>query len=171
MYKISIKVSLKNKVACSGNWTHNWPPLVYKSDAYPTVLSRHVLAVLDFQILTRLCSIESRNDPSSKREVVHETKFSLKISYSTHATSKWQLLMLHFIPPTSQTKSVNSKNSTKCPKRQNSKVFLLNSLLVLLRLCPALMNDSSILLWKSVKDHWHHIHHEYLIDSACVILK
>ena len=28
---------------------------------------------------------ESRNDPSPKNEVVHETKFSLKISYSTHA--------------------------------------------------------------------------------------
>ena len=29
--------------------------------------------------------MESRNDPSPKSEVVHETKFSLKISYSTHA--------------------------------------------------------------------------------------
>ena len=26
-------------------WTHNWPLLVYKSNAYPTVLSRHVLTV------------------------------------------------------------------------------------------------------------------------------
>ena len=44
-----------------------------------------MLAVSDFQILIKSCSIESRNDPSPKSEVVHETKFSLKISYSTHA--------------------------------------------------------------------------------------
>ena len=37
LYKISIEVFLKIKL------THNWPSLVYKSDAYPTVLSRHVL--------------------------------------------------------------------------------------------------------------------------------
>ena len=30
-------------------------------------------------------SIESRNDPSPKSELVQETKFSLKSSYSTHA--------------------------------------------------------------------------------------
>ena len=47
-------------------------------------LSRHVLTVSDFQILIKSCSIESRNDPSPKSEVVHQTKFSLKISYSTH---------------------------------------------------------------------------------------
>ena len=88
-YKISIEVSWKNKVASSGTWTHcysqQWPSLVYKSDAGPTVLSRHVLTVSDFHILIKSCSIESRNDPSPKSEVVHETKFSLKISYSTHA--------------------------------------------------------------------------------------
>ena len=44
-----------------------------------------MLKVSDFQILIKSCSIESRNDPSPKSEVVHETKFSLKISYSTHA--------------------------------------------------------------------------------------
>ena len=38
LYKISIEVSLKNKVASSWNWTHNWPPLVYKFYAYPIVL-------------------------------------------------------------------------------------------------------------------------------------
>ena len=65
--------------------SQNWPSLVYKSDAYPTVLSRHVLKVSDFLILIKSCSIESRNDSSPKSEVVHETKFSLKISYSTHA--------------------------------------------------------------------------------------
>ena len=37
-----------------------------------------------FQILIKSCCIESRNDPSPKTEVVGETKFSLKISYSTH---------------------------------------------------------------------------------------
>ena len=41
-----------------------------------------MLKVLDFLILIKSCSIESRNDPSPKSEVVHETKFSLKISYS-----------------------------------------------------------------------------------------
>ena len=49
------------------------------------MLSRHVLTVSDFQILIKACLIEFRNDPSPKSEVVHETKFSLKISYSTHA--------------------------------------------------------------------------------------
>ena len=44
-----------------------------------------MLKVSDFQILIKSCSIESRNDPSPKSEVVHETKFSLKISYSRHA--------------------------------------------------------------------------------------
>ena len=44
-----------------------------------------MLTVSDFQILIKSCSIESRNDPSPKSEVVHETKLSLKISYSTHA--------------------------------------------------------------------------------------
>ena len=43
-------------------------------------VSRHVLTVSDFQILIKSCSIESRNDPSPKSEVVHETKFS-----TTHA--------------------------------------------------------------------------------------
>ena len=37
------------------------------------------------QILIKSFSIESRNDPSPKSEVVHETKFSLEISYLTHA--------------------------------------------------------------------------------------
>ena len=50
-------------------------------------ISTHVLTVLDFHILIKSCSIESRNDPSPKSEVVHETKFSLKISYSTHVCS------------------------------------------------------------------------------------
>ena len=44
-----------------------------------------MLTVSDFQILIKSCSIESRNDPSPKSEVVHETKFSLKISCSIHA--------------------------------------------------------------------------------------
>ena len=48
------------------------------------VLSRQVLTVSDFQILIKSCSIESRNDQSPKSEVVHEAKFHLKISYSTH---------------------------------------------------------------------------------------
>ena len=44
-----------------------------------------MLTVSDLQILIKSCSIESRNDPSPESEVVHETKFSLKIPYSTHA--------------------------------------------------------------------------------------
>ena len=44
-----------------------------------------MLTVSDFQILIKSCSIESKKDPSPKSEGVHETKFSLKISYSTHA--------------------------------------------------------------------------------------
>ena len=38
----------------------------------------NALPVSDFQILIKSCSIESRNDPNPKSEVVHETKFSLK---------------------------------------------------------------------------------------------
>ena len=44
-----------------------------------------MLTVSDFQILIKSCTIESRNDPSPKSEVVHETKFILQISYATHA--------------------------------------------------------------------------------------
>ena len=65
--------------------SQHWLSLVYKPDADPTVLSRHVLTVSDFQILIKSGSIESRNDPSPKSEVVHEKKFSLKISNWTHA--------------------------------------------------------------------------------------
>ena len=43
-----------------------------------------MLTVSDFQILIKSCSFESRNDPSLISEVVHETKFSLKIFSSTH---------------------------------------------------------------------------------------
>ena len=42
-----------------------------------------VLTVLDFPIVIKSCSIESRKDPSPKSEVVHEIKFSLKFN-STH---------------------------------------------------------------------------------------
>ena len=44
------------------------------------------MQVSDFQILIKSCSIEYRNDQSPKSEVAHETKFSLKISYSPHAS-------------------------------------------------------------------------------------
>ena len=43
-----------------------------------------MLTVQVFQILIKSNSIESRNDPSPKSEVVHKTKFSLKISHSVH---------------------------------------------------------------------------------------
>ena len=42
-----------------------------------------MLTVLDFQILIKSCCMESRKDPSPNSEVVHETKFSFKISHST----------------------------------------------------------------------------------------
>ena len=38
----------------------------------------------DFQTFVNSCFIDSRKDQSPKNEVVHETKFSLKISYPTH---------------------------------------------------------------------------------------
>ena len=47
-------------------------------------LSFTCIFVSNCQILTKSCSIESRNDPSPKSEVVQETKFSLNISHSTH---------------------------------------------------------------------------------------
>ena len=72
------------------------------------MLSRHVLTVSDFQILIE-CSIESRNDPNPNSEVVHETKFSLKISYSTHACLA-QLDQHHTCKPVMV--SVVSSNST-----------------------------------------------------------
>ena len=78
LYKINI-----NYLQLELNSQH-WPSLVYKSDAYPTVLSRHVLTVSDFQILIKSCCIESRIDPIPKSEVMHEAKFILKISCSTH---------------------------------------------------------------------------------------
>ena len=49
------------------------------------MLSRLALTVSNVEILIKSCCIECRNDPNPKSEVVHETKFSLKISYSTHA--------------------------------------------------------------------------------------
>ena len=40
-----------------------------------------MLTVSDLQILIKSCSIESRNDPSPKSEVVHETKCRSPIQY------------------------------------------------------------------------------------------
>ena len=42
------------------------------------------MTVSDFQILIKPWSIESRNDPRPKSEVVNETNLSLKISYLTY---------------------------------------------------------------------------------------
>ena len=41
------------------------------------------LPVSDYQTIIKLCSLELRNDPSPKSELVHEAKFSCKISYLT----------------------------------------------------------------------------------------
>ena len=70
------------------------------------MLSRHVLTVSDFQILVKSCSIESRNDLSPEREVVHGTKFSLKISYSTH------VCLAHFMCQTCKPVMVSVVSST-----------------------------------------------------------
>ena len=35
-------------------------------------------------LMMKSCSVEFRNDPSPKSEVVHETKFCMRISYSAH---------------------------------------------------------------------------------------
>ena len=43
-----------------------------------------MLKVSDFLILIKSCFIESRNDPSPKSEMVHETEINLKIYYLTH---------------------------------------------------------------------------------------
>ena len=79
-----------NKVASSGfSVTHNiesWFTSGSDRLLIPTV-RKHGMCwpVSDFQILIKSCSIESRNDPSQKVKWCIETKFSLKISYSTHA--------------------------------------------------------------------------------------
>ena len=39
------------------------------------------MTVSDFHILIKSCSIESRNDPSPKSEVVHETKKETCVEY------------------------------------------------------------------------------------------
>ena len=55
--------------------------VLHKDQSFPKInLSIEVLSIEVFVNIT--CSIESRNPIS---EVVHETKFSLKMSYSTHA--------------------------------------------------------------------------------------
>ena len=62
------------------------------SNALPTQPICHSLPVSDFQTFIKSCSIESRNDPSPKSEVEHETKFTLRIFYSTHVwVAEWHL--------------------------------------------------------------------------------
>ena len=69
------------------------------------------MTVSDFQILIKSCSIESRNDPSPKSEVVHETKFNLKISNSTH--TYWQE-WTELISPTVMQESTELISATVC---------------------------------------------------------
>ena len=64
-----------------------------------------MLTVSDFQIIIKSCSIESRNDPSPKCEVVYGRKFSLKIPYPTHIFTS----MLIFVQ--------------KCQKRQMCVIY------------------------------------------------
>ena len=91
-----------------------------------------MLTVSDFQILIKSCSTESRNDPSPKSEVVHETKFSLKISYSAHAylaqlhqhqTCKPAMLILY-----KNDRNVNFVLFTKTSSEFNTKSFRQNSI-------------------------------------------
>ena len=53
-------------------------------DAYPSLLICHALPVSDSQTLIKPCFIKSRNNPNPKSELMHETKFSLKIFHATH---------------------------------------------------------------------------------------
>ena len=76
LYKIYI--SKKKQIASSGNWS------LMISDTYPAVLVCHPLPDSDYQILIKSYSMEFINDPSPESEMVYETKFSLKMSYSTH---------------------------------------------------------------------------------------
>ena len=58
--------------------------LLSRNRCVNTAKNRNCFIFPDFLILIKSCSIESRNDPSPKSEVMHETKFSLRIFYSTH---------------------------------------------------------------------------------------
>ena len=83
LYNIDIgefwKVSAKIK-------NHHWIRILM-----PYSLS-HSLPISEFQTLIQSCSIESRNDPSPKSEVEHETKFSSRIFCSTHVwMAEWNI--------------------------------------------------------------------------------
>ena len=100
------------------------------------MLSRHVLTVSDFQILIESCSIESRNDLNPKSEVVHETKFSLKIYYSTHdclkqlnrhQTCKTVMVSAVSLSPTGGNfiflRHLNANFVQKCQKSQSCVIY------------------------------------------------
>ena len=94
-------------------------------NAYPIVLSSHVLTVSNFQIL--ICSIESRNDKSPKYEVLYETKFSLKMSYSTH-------ICLAQLDRHQTCKPVMVSSVSSSPT-EGSFIFKDNSMLILFKKC------------------------------------
>ena len=95
-----------------------------------------MLKVSDFLILIKSYSIESKNVPSPKNEVVHETKFGLKISYSTHAclahldghqTCKPVMVSVVSSSPTRGNfvflKHLNANIVQKCQKCQNCVIY------------------------------------------------
>ena len=93
-----------------------------------------MLTVSDFQILIESCSIESRNDPNPKSEVVHETKF--KIYYSAHdclkqldrhQTCKTVIVSTVSLSPTGGNfiflRHLNANFVQKCQKSQSCVIY------------------------------------------------
>ena len=122
------------------------------------MLSRHVLKVSDFQIFIKSCSIESRNDPSPKSEVVHEKKFSLKISYSTHAC----------LAQLDQHQTCNPAAGDTCPRSQ---FFVLTKTIPNDRLVPP--SELGIPFWKYWIHHWKWIQWDLrsVLSLVCLQIK
>ena len=92
LYKIDIrvlKVSVKNKITFSGNWTHNWTWLVYKSDAYPTVLSKHVLNRRCFKLNFVSCTTSLFGLESFLASIEHDF-INIKI-WKSETGKAWQI--------------------------------------------------------------------------------
>ena len=74
------------------NTNHLWIRILMPYPLQPICYS---LPVPDIQTLIKSCSIESQNYSSPKKEVVHETTFTLTIFYSTHV---WVTVIVKKIP-------------------------------------------------------------------------
>ena len=94
----------------------------------PYPLSQSIISCQS-QILNphKIMLFESRNDPSPKSEVEHETKFSLKIFYSTHV---WVVEWNRHLPSNPLAASVVSLVPTGCDRhnieRKNTRIDLLD---------------------------------------------